>query len=267
MSAEEKDFRFEFGANWQRFLDVIDDERIAAAENSLKEMLQVQDLQGSEFLDIGSGSGLFSLAACRLGAAVTSFDYDEQSVACTREVRRRYCKNDENWRIERGDALDRAYMESLGMFDVVYSWGVLHHTGDMWHGLDLAAGRVADGGKIYIAIYNDQRWLSKYWLQVKKLFNTGPMQRWLIIVTHAPIFLSRQLLKTALTGKWLRRRGMSPWRDIIDWLGGYPFEVAKPEQIVEFFRERGFNLEKMTTVGGRQGCNQFVLGRSPVANA
>ncbi len=78
--------RFEFGANWNRFLAVLNDERIAQAEESLKRMLEVDNLQGKSFLDIGSGSGLFSLAARRLGARVYSFDYDPKSVACTREL-------------------------------------------------------------------------------------------------------------------------------------------------------------------------------------
>jgi 2-polyprenyl-3-methyl-5-hydroxy-6-metoxy-1,4-benzoquinol methylase len=115
--------RFEFGENWSRFLDVLDDERIFEAEKSLKQMLEVEDLAGKSFLDIGSGSGLFSLAARRLGARVHSFDYDPQSVASTRELRRRYFPEDADWSIEEGSILDEEYVRSLGKFDIVYSWG------------------------------------------------------------------------------------------------------------------------------------------------
>ena len=121
--------RFEFGKNWARFLAVLNEERIAEAENSLRQMLECETLQNKTFLDIGSGSGLFSLAARRLGAEVFSFDYDPNSVGCTRELRRRYFENDGQWRVEEGSALERKYLESLGKFDIVYSWGVLHHTG------------------------------------------------------------------------------------------------------------------------------------------
>ena len=115
--------RFEFGKNWSAFLAVLDDERIAKAEESLREMLEVESLEGKTFLDIGSGSGLFSLAARRLGATVHSFDFDSNSFACTQELRKRYFPNDANWRVEQGSALDADYVASLGKFDIVYSWG------------------------------------------------------------------------------------------------------------------------------------------------
>jgi hypothetical protein len=52
---------------------------------------------------------------------------------------------------------------------------------------------------------------------------------------------------------------MSRWHDLVDWVGGYPFEVAKPETVFEFFRGRGFELEWMLTCAGKPGCNQFVF--------
>src|SRR5882762_10570218 len=105
--------RFDFGANWARFLGTVNDERIAQAEKSLCEMLAVRDLHGKRFLDVGSGSGLFSLAARRLGARVHSFDYDPQSVACTSELKRRYFNGDDRWMVEEGSALDAVYVKSL----------------------------------------------------------------------------------------------------------------------------------------------------------
>src|SRR5579863_6772909 len=145
--------RFAFGENWQRFLGILDADRIGRAEESLRGMLQISDLAGQSFLDIGCGSGLFSLAARRMGARVYSFDYDPQSVACARELRQRYFPQDSDWNINEGSALDAAYLSGLGRFDVVYSWGVLHHTGAMWSALDNAARLVAPRGKLFIAIY------------------------------------------------------------------------------------------------------------------
>ena len=130
----------------------------------------------SDFLDIGSGSGLFSLAARRLGASVHSFDYDPHSVACTQELRERYFKKDPSWKVERGDALDCSYLGKLGTFDIVYSWGVLHHTGKMWEALENVVPLVAEGGTLWLAIYNDQGRASRYWTTVKRTYNKLPRQ-------------------------------------------------------------------------------------------
>ncbi len=138
--------RFAFGENWARFLTLLDEDRIHMAEDSLKRMLGVENLHDKSFLDIGSGSGLFSLAARRLGARVHSFDYDPQSVACTHELKQRYFPNDAHWQIEEGSALDQNYLSALGQFDVVYSWGVLHHTGAMWEALGNVTSLVRGGG-------------------------------------------------------------------------------------------------------------------------
>jgi 2-polyprenyl-3-methyl-5-hydroxy-6-metoxy-1,4-benzoquinol methylase len=155
--------RFEFGKNWSRFLSLLNDKRITEAEKSLRQMLETEDLTGKSFLDIGSGSGLFSLAARRLGARVHSFDFDPHSVACTTELRRRYFPDDESWTIAEESALHREYLTSLGTFDVVYSWGVLHHTGQMWQALDNAGLPVKRGGKLFIAIYDDTGSQSARW--------------------------------------------------------------------------------------------------------
>jgi len=257
--AEAEELRFGFGKNWGRYLELVDDDRIAAAERSLADMLDIESMEGKRFLDIGSGSGLFSLAARNLGAEVHSFDYDSESVGCARFLKQRYRSDDENWRVEQGDVLDSEYLNQLGQFDIIYSWGVLHHTGDMWRALKNVAPLVAEGGVLFLALYNDQRWLSKYWTRVKIIYNLSFIGRLAVVAIHAPYFLLRHAVKWLVRGSLKQKRGMDPWRDILDWLGGYPFEVARPEEVLAFFRNKGFVLDKMTTVDGRHGCNEFVL--------
>lgn len=262
--------RFEFGENWSRFLAVLDEERIRKAEESLREMLEVESLAGKSFLDIGSGSGLFSLAARRLGARVHSFDYDPRSVACARELRRRYFTDDDTWKVEEGSALDAEYVRSLGEFDVVYSWGVLHHTGSMWEALSNAALPVARGGKLFVAIYNDQGTRSARWKWIKKTYNELPklLRAPFAAAVSAPNE-AKMILRAVVTlspGEYVRswtayaeKRGMSRWRDIVDWVGGYPYEYATPEGIFDFYRARGFKLTRMKCGGVGLGCNEFVF--------
>jgi len=264
--------RFEFGKNWARFLSLLNEERIARAEDSLKAMLEVDSLEGKSFLDIGSGSGLFSLAARRLGARVHSFDYDPESVNCTAELRRRFFPADLMWTVEQGSALDHTYLKSLGEFDVVYSWGVLHHTGNMWAALDYAQLPMRNGGKLFVAIYNDLGTRTARWKRIKKTYNSLPrifrLPFTVIVIARGEFKSLARAVATMRLRDYLKswampggRRGMNRWRDIVDWVGGYPYEVAKPEEIFDFYRARGFSLLKMHCGGVGTGCNEFVFLR------
>lgn len=261
--------RFEFGKNWNQFLALLNESRIQEAENSLQSMLG-GNLSGQTFLDIGSGSGLFSLAARRLGAQVHSFDFDPHSVACTAELKRRFFPNDPLWKVEEGSILERNYLNSLGKFDVVYSWGVLHHTGQMWPALENASSLVSDGGKLFIALYNDTGTQSARWKWIKKTYNKLPsvLRTPYTLAVIAPNEL-KAILRSVATlrpGEYVRswrqyqsNRGMSRWRDIVDWVGGYPYEVATPDEVFDFFKSRGFRLLMLKCGKVGLGCNEFVF--------
>jgi SAM-dependent methyltransferase len=261
----------QFGENWESFQRVLTPRRIAEAERSLVEMLAVNDLAGKSFLDIGSGSGLSSLAARRLGARVHSFDNDPRSVACTRALKDRFCSGDPRWTIDEASVLDRGYLESLARFDVVYSWGVLHHTGALRQAMENAALPVAPGGQLFIALYNHQPLWTPVHTALKRAYAAGPRPLgWLVAAGSISFYATRGFVKDlvllrnplARFRNYDRLRGMSWWHDQWDWIVGYPFETAAPASVVEFYRQRGFQLARMTTVGRGSGCNQFVFARS-----
>ena len=262
--------RFAFGENWNRFLLQLTDAHIVAAGDSLKGLLGLADLTGMRFLDAGSGSGLFSLAARQLGAHVVSFDYDPQSVACTRHLRERYSANDPDWAVHEGSALDPAFLGGLGDFDIVYSWGVLHHTGHMWDAVDALSHSVGPGGLYALALYNTQPVFTPVWKGIKRIYCGAPAPgKFAIAGAWAVLCAARGLAADLLR---LRNplmryrasatlRGMSFWRDVVDWVGGHPFETATPDEVVQFLNVRGFARVALRTVGRRLGCNEFVFRR------
>jgi len=264
--------RFEFGKNWKSFLAALNEDRIEVATKSLVEMIGEDSLEGRRFLDLGCGSGLFSLAAHRLGASVESIDFDVHSVACTQELKNRHGDATLDWQIRTGSVLDESLLASIDQADVVYSWGVLHHTGSMDRAIKLASQCTKSGGLFCIAIYNDQGQASRRWLAIKRIYNHLPkMLRPIWVVLVAGIYECKFALarlskfqNPSPLADWKAKqsdRGMSAWHDWVDWIGGLPFEVATPEKIEAMLKEDGFTLERSNLIGKGWGCNEFAFVR------
>ena len=264
--------RFEFGRNWKSYLAALNEQRIDSAVDSLKFMLGRNSLAGMRFFDLGCGSGLFSLAAQRLGAEVVSIDFDDDSVDCTIELKLRYGSQFPDWKIRQGSVLDQPMMESLGQADVVYSWGVLHHTGQLERAIRLAAKRTKPGGLYCIAIYNDQGSASRRWLIIKRIYHWLPRfmrPAWVVLIAavYEVKFAVARLSKLQNPlpfADWRSKtkdRGMSVWHDWVDWIGGLPFEVATPEQIESWLIDEGLRLHQSKLIGKGWGCNEFVFRR------
>jgi 2-polyprenyl-6-hydroxyphenyl methylase/3-demethylubiquinone-9 3-methyltransferase len=251
---------FSFGENWLQFSSLLDSTRVRAAEKSIQNLLQRADLDGLSFLDVGAGSGLFSIAALNLGAfRVVSFDRDENCLGAIRENVRRLVPADFLRRLEvrQGDVLDLASLPNEE-FDVVYAWGSLHHTGAMWDAIMNASARTGKNGVFALAIYN-RTWSSPAWHIAKRLFHVSPL---VVRVGMVAALSGSRAIVRAMRGKAPFRsdRGMSVWFDAVDWLGGLPYEYATSSRVETFLESRGFTTVHRTLTN-RSGCNEFVCKR------
>lgn len=269
----EEELRFGFGRNWAEFVQTrLSDDVIEESRRHLADMLRVESLAGKVFLDIGCGSGIHSLAALRLGAErVISFDYDRDSVATTERVRA-FAADPPNWEVRQGSVLDAALMESLPTADIVYSWGVLHHTGAMWPAVRNAAIPLKPGGEFYIALYSSDNYVDPppaYWLKVKRQYNeAGVIGKRLHEWRYALRFhILPELASGRNPAALMRRygsRGMAYWTDVKDWLGGWPMDFASLAETRDFAaRELGLSLVNLKT---GEGCTEYVFA-DPKLNA
>ena len=242
-----------FGKNWESYVaESFNQKRLKIAKKSIRDFFGIKDLKGKIFLDVGCGSGIFSLSAFKLGAKrVISFDIDPHSVKCCKYLRSKE-SNPGNWEVYHGSALDKTFLAWLPKADIVYAFGVFHHTGKMWEAIENAAGRLKDNGYFYFAIYNKKTGLrgSKSQLRLKKLYNLSP-------------FIFKKSLEYAVIGSFFLKnilqlknpfriilekesstlnRGMSFRHDVIDWLGGLPYEFAHPQEIFDFCTKK-LNLQ------------------------
>lgn len=256
-----EEITFSFGRNWSDYVSTVTDADIDSAISDIRTWLGPA-VEGKSIVDIGSGSGIHSLAFHRLGASsVLSIDVDPHSVSASKTLwEREQCPN--TWRVETGSILDERLVESLGSFDIVYSWGVLHHTGDMWRAIRNASSVVAPDGVLWISIYTKGPRYSKD-LALKKAFNAASdagkgwmIRKWIL----RDMWRRAKRLKNPFGWFSKSKRGMNTYHDLIDWLGGLPYEVADPNEIIELGIDRGFVTERIHVT--QQGACSIYLLRS-----
>lgn len=267
MNLTDRTSHFEFGENWRDYAKIIDQQRIDSAVAGVKKLFP-EGLEGKKFLDIGSGSGLHSLAALLLGAnSVLAVDIDENSVGTTRELLEKFAVG-KDWDTRVLSVFDTS-PESLGQFDVVYSWGALHHTGDMWRAIEMAAKLVKRGGLFALAIYS-KTVLDPFWKAEKRIYSILPRPaQWLACTIYMGAFLTakmaiQQVNPISYVRAYSRTRGMNFSHDAHDWLGGYPYETATANEMGERISKMGFN--EVRSIRQKKGlgifgsvCHEFVF--------
>jgi 2-polyprenyl-3-methyl-5-hydroxy-6-metoxy-1,4-benzoquinol methylase len=262
--------RFAFGRNWQSFVATVTDESIAEAKRGLQRLFPAGELKGRSFLDIGCGSGLSMLAAALLGARpVRGIDIDPQSVAATETLLSRHLP-DGNWSLRIASVFDLDPTVD-GTFDIVYSWGVLHHTGDMVPAIRKAAALVASGGTFAVALYR-KTLLCPLWRREKRFYSQAgrvsqAALRAVYIAAHSAALLVKGRNPVSYASNYRSSRGMSWSHDVHDWLGGYPYESATPDEVVTLLADLGFAVTRMFEMPASKGglfgshCDEFVAHR------
>jgi len=259
---------FSFGKNWEQFVRMhFSEERIEIARQHLLNFLDMPDLAGKYFLDIGCGSGIHSLAAFKSSAQrIVSFDVDPYSVATTQKIHEMY-GSPANWQIAAGSILEDTFVRTVEPADIVYSWGVLHHTGNLWQAIRNAATFLKPGSIFYIAIY-DKTPDTPYWIEIKKKYNRSSRLRkksmelayvWKTCIKTFFFEGIRQSINYTRNHK--KSRGMEFWTDVKDWLGGWPYEPATQEEVCNFC-EGTLGLERIKVKTGEANIEYLFKNKT-----
>jgi len=262
---------FQFGSNWESYVKIVNDKRVFQAIKGLEKLISRSDIEGKRFFDIGCGSGLSMLAALHLGASeVSGVDIDHKSICAAHALLSQWTPG-KRWSVYQRSVFELNPIE-VGDFDVVHSWGVLHHTGNMWEAIAKAASLVRKNGLLVIAVYHKTAFCN-LWRVEKKLYSqsNASVQR-IIRLVYKAAFLTRKITlgENALRfiSQYHGSRGMDWHHDVHDWLGGYPYESVSPEGVVGYLEAIGFTVEMVfeNHGGGKgvfgTGCDEFVARNS-----
>jgi 2-polyprenyl-3-methyl-5-hydroxy-6-metoxy-1,4-benzoquinol methylase len=261
---------FAFGRNWASYANIVGEEQIAKAVESLARLIKPEEITGKSFLDIGCGSGLSMLAALRLGAKlVTGIDIDPDSAATAKKLLGQQAQG--IWAVEQKSVFDLDPAKE-GQFDIVHSWGVLHHTGNLDRAIENAARLVAPGGLFVLALYSKTP-MCGFWTKEKKLYtNTSPFiqafMRGVYKIAYMAGLLATRRNPASYIKNYTTHRGMDWSHDVHDWLGGYPYESVTPDEVQNILSKVGFvpvrSFTKTARAYGFFGthCDEFVARKA-----
>jgi SAM-dependent methyltransferase len=262
--------KFSFGENWLSYQEYLNETRLRDAQNDIEEWIGKNNIKGKTIVDIGCGSGVHSFSLFKMGARrIVSIDVDPKSVEATKKMHAG-AGSPHGWTIHDGSILDDNFIKTLPVrtFDIVYSWGVLHHTGSMWKAIEKSIQMIKPGGVYWIALYvKGPRYAADLALKTKyngasNFWKKVMVRKYIfrIIVKHLIYLNIRSAVKALFPKSYDVGRGMNLYHDVVDWLGGLPYEVASAGEVVEFTRKFGLILEKLT-LAPEGGCNIFLFSK------
>lgn len=252
---------FSFGKNWESYSKKkLNDEKLLQAKKSIESLVSERNFIQKSFIDVGCGSGIFTLAASELGASpCLGVDVDPDSIRTSEINRGAFSKNkNKNIHFKMGSALDQSFMNTLGQFDIVYAWGSLHHSGDMWTAIQNTSALVKPDGVMVLSIYG-KSWSSPIWKAIKWIHSRSPawakrlMEKFFAVLIYLGVWVLTR------SNPLSKERGMSFWFDVIDWVGGYPYEYASKNEVINFLKPYGFDCLKTASPRVSTGCIEYVF--------
>ena len=265
--------QFDFGENWSDFsANALTSERIRQAREEFAGFMArgTAGIVRKSFLDIGFGQGLSLLSAASMGAVAVGCDLNPKCAQVLERNRQHYPEvAGRAIPVVVGSILDPVTLDTLKKlapgelgYDIVHSWGVLHHTGSMWQGIDNAASLVRPGGTLFLALYN-RHWTSPVWAAIKYCYVRWPdwMQRMIVGVCY-PVILAAKWAVTRRNPMSMDR-GMDFYYNVVDWVGGYPYEYASTAEVARHLERCHFVLRASTPANVPTGCNEYVFVRQP----
>jgi len=233
--------------------------------SDFKILMNNENISGKTFLDIGFGQGLSLLNATTLGAKTVGCDINPKCKEVLELNKQKYpALKDTTIPVVVGSITEKETVERIktynNKFDIVHSWGVLHHTGKMWKSIDICSDLVNNNGELIISIYN-KHWSSASWKLIKWFYNISPQFiRWFMIKIFYLIIMIAKFLVT-MQNPLKKERGMNFYYDIIDWIGGYPYEYATLDEITDYICKKGYVLISKKKAQVPTGCNEFIFRR------
>jgi len=264
--------RFKFGENWSNYSSSVNLEKIELAKKDIIRL--VGDVSNKSVIDIGCGSGIHTVAFIQLGVkSIVSFDYDLKSVETTKKLVKKFCYKKSKYKVFQADILNIDSLSGLNKrkFDIVYSWGVLHHTGSMFEAIISTTKFLKDNGILVLGLYVKTK-LCNFWYYEKKIFNKYKFLQPLIKLPFLFFLIIGLSLKKRsspykIIHDYKKQRGMSIIFDVNDWLGGFPYESIDDNSLLNFLKLKGFKIVRKFNTNSRIGffgaaCGEWVLKKN-----